>query len=181
MLPTPFSTSYSSRKKDVSKHPKHKAYIWGNKFGISKVYVQVAAGGIKPNGTGINCLPRDMSKNREYITKIYANSLMKLAPYPLVTTPSRRICTVQLSDSSTAFSSLLVRSTSILLKVKVYSHLRIIGLFSSSISYIFQGYSQVWPLSIPTTEELLRYGPILDHPCSLLQDHWPSRAKLQEG
>ncbi len=47
--------SYSSRKNDVINHPKHKAYIWGKKFGLSKVYAQIAAGGfagLKPSGNG---------------------------------------------------------------------------------------------------------------------------------
>lgn len=47
--------SHSSRKSDVTNHPKHKAYIWGKKFGLKKVYAQIAAGGfagLKPNGNG---------------------------------------------------------------------------------------------------------------------------------
>ena len=47
--------SYSSRRSDVINHPLHKAYIWDKKFGISKVYAQMAAGGfagIKQNGNG---------------------------------------------------------------------------------------------------------------------------------
>ncbi len=37
--------SHSSRRSDVSTYPHHKAYIWGKKFGVSKLYCQVAAGG----------------------------------------------------------------------------------------------------------------------------------------
>lgn len=57
--------SYSSRRSDVTAHPKHKAYIWGKKFGISKVYAQVAAGGfagIKPNGGGYKLFAKVITK-----------------------------------------------------------------------------------------------------------------------
>ena len=57
--------SYSSRRNDVINHPKHKAYIWGKKFGLSKVYAQVAAGGfagIKPNGNGYKLFAKVIAK-----------------------------------------------------------------------------------------------------------------------
>ena len=37
--------SYSSRRNDVQTYPSHKAYIWGKRFGISKVYAHFGAGG----------------------------------------------------------------------------------------------------------------------------------------
>ena len=37
--------SYSSRVSDVQRYPQHKAYIWGKKFGVSKVYAHFGAGG----------------------------------------------------------------------------------------------------------------------------------------
>ena len=37
--------SYSSRVKDVQDYPQHKAYIWGKRFGVSKVYAHFGAGG----------------------------------------------------------------------------------------------------------------------------------------
>ena len=37
--------SYNSRKNDVQTYPKHKAYIWGKRFGVSKVYAHFGAGG----------------------------------------------------------------------------------------------------------------------------------------
>ncbi len=37
--------SYSSRRSDVSTYPLHMAYIWDKKFGVSKLYCQVVAGG----------------------------------------------------------------------------------------------------------------------------------------
>ena len=37
--------SYSSRVSDVQRYPKHKVYIWGKKFGVSKVYAHFGAGG----------------------------------------------------------------------------------------------------------------------------------------
>ena len=47
--------SYAQRRGDVKNYPKHKAYIWGKKFGLSKVYAQIAAGGfagLKLDGSG---------------------------------------------------------------------------------------------------------------------------------
>ena len=37
--------SYSSRRNDVQTYPSHRAYIYGKKFGISKIYAQFGAGG----------------------------------------------------------------------------------------------------------------------------------------
>ena len=37
--------SYSSRRSDVRTYPQHRAYIYGKRFGISKVYAQFGAGG----------------------------------------------------------------------------------------------------------------------------------------
>lgn len=46
--------SYAQRHSDALQY-KHKAYIWGKKFGLKKVYMQIAAGGfagVKQDGSG---------------------------------------------------------------------------------------------------------------------------------
>ena len=47
--------SYAQRRSDVRTYRRHKAYIWGRRFGIKKVYAQIAAGGfagLKLDGSG---------------------------------------------------------------------------------------------------------------------------------
>ena len=61
--------SYSSRRSDVTTYPKHKAYIWGKKIGISKVYAQFAAGGfagIRPNGKGYKLFAKAVARGHAF-------------------------------------------------------------------------------------------------------------------
>ena len=61
--------SYAQRKSDVQTYPLHKAYIWGKKFGLSKVYMQVAAGGfagIKPGGTGYKLFAKAVAQGHAF-------------------------------------------------------------------------------------------------------------------
>ena len=61
--------SYASRHNDVLTYPKHKAYIWGDKFGISKAYMEVAAGGfagIKTSGTGYKLFAKAVAKGHAF-------------------------------------------------------------------------------------------------------------------
>ena len=44
--------SLSSRKSDVKLYPKHIAYLWGRKLGVSKANIQIAAGGFIGAGKG---------------------------------------------------------------------------------------------------------------------------------
>ena len=57
--------SYQSRKKDVVNYPQHRAYIWGKKFGISKVYAHFGAGGFA--GASNNGQKYKVSHSVEYV------------------------------------------------------------------------------------------------------------------
>ena len=61
--------SYAQRKSDVQTYPLHKAYIWGKKFGLNKIYMQVAAGGfagIKTGGTGYKLFAKAIAQGHAF-------------------------------------------------------------------------------------------------------------------
>lgn len=61
--------SYAQRRNDVSTYPKHKAYIWGKKFGLKKVYAQIAAGGfagLKSDGSGYKLFAKAIAQGHAF-------------------------------------------------------------------------------------------------------------------
>ena len=57
--------SYSSRVSDVNTYPHHRAYLWGKKFGVSKINAQFAAGGfagINPSNVDYKMFGRAVAK-----------------------------------------------------------------------------------------------------------------------
>ena len=67
--------SYTQRRSDVKNYPKHKAYIWGKKFGLSKVYAQIAAGGfagLKSDGSGYKLFAKAIAQGYAFGKKATA-------------------------------------------------------------------------------------------------------------
>ena len=67
--------SYAQRRSDVKNYPKHKAYIWGKKFGLKKVYAQIAAGGfagLKLDGSGYKLFAKAIAQGYAFGKKATA-------------------------------------------------------------------------------------------------------------
>ena len=67
--------SYAQRRSDVKNYKKHKAYIWGKKFGLSKVYAQIAAGGfagLKLDGSGYKLFAKAIAQGYAFGKKATA-------------------------------------------------------------------------------------------------------------
>ena len=67
--------SYAQRRSDVTTYPKHKAYIWGKKFGLKKVYAQIAAGGfagLKIDGSGYKLFAKAIAQGYAFGKKATA-------------------------------------------------------------------------------------------------------------
>ena len=67
--------SYAQRRSDVTTYPKHKAYIRGKKFGLKKVYAQIAAGGfagLKIDGSGYKLFAKAIAQGYAFGKKATA-------------------------------------------------------------------------------------------------------------